>query len=241
MPGYNPWDAFSQGMDIGEDMRASANRRRIGDAYTEAEAQQPGSGLGAVERTAYGQGDLQTGMRTRNFQDDQRQGAYERMQTIAPWARNVLRAARTRDPESARSFLEQNQQRFIDFGIPAQNVASGIARLTDPDPQVREQAYTEFEAAFRQHEDPNWQLVGNQAVAVDQQSGDIQLGGRVPDSVGAGGRYLSPDEIAQAGYRPGSVVWVAPGEPPRVIQAPNAGRSPNAPGQYPDDGYDYHD
>ena len=73
------------------------------------------------------------------------------------------------------------------------------------------------------------------------QDGFIQQGPNAIPGAGGAGRYATPDEVAQAGYRPGSVVWLVPGQPPRVVQAPNAGRSPTDPGSYPDDGYDYHD
>lgn len=232
------WDEFSNGMEIGERMGSSI---RNGRAFRDG-------GLDAVAQSAGEVGDMQgyetarTMQRTeRRFEDETTQNAYQRMNQIGPRARNIIRATRNMDPQRAGAFLQQNRRFFEDWGFQPEQVDAGIAGLTSADPAERQQWVEQLDAAFRQHEDPNWQLVGNQAVAVDQQSGDIQLGGRVPDSVGAGGRYLSPDEIAQAGYRPGSVVWVAPGETPRVIQAPNAGRAPNAPGQYPDDGYDYHD
>jgi hypothetical protein len=232
------WDSFNRQLEVGDGIGRQIRNQR---AYNDG-------GLTAVEQAAGQVGDM-AGMedtremqrRQTRFQDERTQNAYERMNQIAPRARNIVRATRNMDPQRAGAFLQQNRRFFEDWGFQPEQVDAGIAGLTNADPTVRQQWVEQLDAAFRQHEDPNWQLVGNQVVGVDQQSGDIQLGGRLPDSVGAGGRYATPDEVAQAGYRPGSVVWITPGEPPRVIQAPNAGSSPNAPGQYPDDGYDYHD
>ena len=226
----NWWNNALESYDVGRQHRAD---RENADAFSEG-------GYDAVEQAAGNRGDLQTATATRRFQDQRQQQAFEWFQSNAPFARNALRRARVLPPEQRGSFLSAPhvRQRFEQMGFQPDQIDAAVQGLSGPE---AEQWFANLDAAFRQHEDPNWQLVGNQAVAVDQQSGDIQLGGRVPDSVGAGGRYATAEEVAQAGYRPGSVVWVAPGAPPRVIQAPNAGRAPNAPGQYPDDGYDYHD
>lgn len=231
------WATFNQQLEVGDGIGRRIRDRR---AFQEG-------GLDAVAEAAGNVGDLEgyetartMQRRERTFEDERMQNAYQRMNQIGPRARNIIRATRNMDPQRAGAFLQQNRRFFEDWGFQPEQVDAGIAGLTSADPAERQQWIEQLDAAFRQHEDPNWQLVGNQAVAVDPQSGDIQLGGRVPDSVGAGGRYLSPDESAQAGYRPGSVVWVSPGAPPRVIQAPNAGRAGGAgAGQYDDDGYDY--
>jgi len=154
----DPMDAFQQGRAIGQDM---------GREVRNARAYQDG-GYGAVEEQAARTGDLEganTGARMaaqrRRFADDERQAAYERMETIAPWARNVVTSAAgiaNRDPERARAFLGQHQQRFIDFGLPPEHVQAGIAGLTDPDPAVRQQWVEQLQAAFTQHTNPEWEI-----------------------------------------------------------------------------------
>lgn len=219
----NWWNNALQSYDVGRQHRQD---REYGEAFQSG-------GYEGVEQAAGNMGDMRTAMGARRFQDDQRQQAYERMQTIAPWARNAIRATRNMDPQRAAAFLQQNQQRFLDFGFTPEQVAAGIAGLSSADPNERAQWQQELDAAFTQHENPDWQLVGNQAAAIDPASGEIQLGGRIPEELGAGGRYATPDEVSQAGYRPGTVVWLTPGEPPRVIQQPSAARSA-AGASYPD-------
>lgn len=154
----NIWDSFEQGMGIGDNM---------GRQIRDSRAYQDG-GYGAVEEQAARTGDFESAeagqtmaRRRRVFQDEERQAAYERMETVAPWARNVVRAATglaSTDPARARAFLENNQQRFLDFGLTPEHVQAGIAGLTDPDPAVREQWRTQIDAAFTQHQNPEWQI-----------------------------------------------------------------------------------
>lgn len=233
----NVWDNFGQGLRIGDNM---------GDQVRDARAYRDG-GLDGVAEAAGRTGSLETmegarGMqrRQRVFEDDQRNQAYQRMETIAPWARNAIRATRTMDPARARAFLTQNQQRFLDFGFTPEQVQAGIAGLTSDNAEERAQWQQQLDAAFTQHQDPNWQLVqtpqGQQAAAIDPE-GQIQLGGVIPG--GGAGRYATDEELAAQGYAPGSVVWIAPGQPPRVLQRPTRGRSGQGAEYYEDDGYDY--
>lgn len=230
------WDNFSDGLEIGDDIGRGIRDRR---AFQEG-------GLPAVEREAGRTGDLQQmenvrGMqrRQRTFENDQTRQAYENFERVAPRARNIIRATRNMDPQRAGAFLQQNRRFFEDAGFSPEQVDAGIAGLTSANPTERQQWAEQLDAAFGQYQDPNWRLVGNQVVGIDQQSGNVQMGGRLPEGVTAAGRYATPDEIAQAGYRPGTVVWIAPGEPPRVIQAPSAARPAAGAGAYEDDGYDY--
>lgn len=229
------WGSFWQGAEIGEHYGETArNRRGFRD-----------NGLEGVEQEAGRAGDLagmeraRTMQRTqRRFETDEQQQAFEWFEQNAPYARNVLRRARAiQDPQQRGAFLTGQRQRFQSLGFQPEQIDEAIAALTNP--ETAEEAFASYDAAFTQHENPDWQLVGNQAAAIDPASGEIQLGGRIPEELGAGGRYATPDEVARAGYRPGSVVWIAPGEPPRVIQAPSAARGGAGAGGYADDGYDY--
>lgn len=144
----NWWNNALQSYDIGREHRADREN---------AQAFQDG-GYDAVEQMAGRRGDLRTAMTTRRFQDDQRQQAYERMEKIAPWARNVVRTTRNMDPQRARMFLEQNQQRFLDFGFTPEQVQAGIAGLTSENPEERTQWAETLDQAFQQHQNPNWHL-----------------------------------------------------------------------------------
>ncbi len=192
----NWWNQALQSYDIGREHRADREN---------AEAFQTG-GYGAVEQTAGARGDLRTAMTTRRFQDDQRQQAYERMETIAPWARNAVRATRNMDPQRARMFLEQNQQRFLDFGFTPEQVAAGIAGLTSENPEERTQWADTLDQAFSQHQNPDWQLatvptedgqgLEQRFIAPDVSTGAVQRGeGSIPvppgevQSFGSGGLY----------------------------------------------------
>lgn len=243
----NWWNNALQSYDVGREHRADREN---------AQAFQTG-GYGAVEQAAGNRGDMQTAMTTRRFQDDERNRGYQAMEQIAPWARNLVRSTRNRSPEQSRPLLEQNAQRFVDFltaggadeETARRQVQAGIAGLTDPNPEVRAQWADTLDQAFQQHQDPNWEIktMPTEGGGYEQRAigvgadGFIQQGPNAIPGAGAAGRYATPDEVSQAGYRPGSVVWLVPGQPPRVVQAPNAGRSPTDPGSYPDDGYDYHD
>jgi len=167
----NWWNQALQSYDIGREHRADREN---------AQAFQDG-GYDAVEQTAGRRGDLRTAMTTRRFQDDQRQQAYERMETIAPWARHAIRATRNMDPQRARMFLEQHQQRFLDFGFTPEQVQAGIAGLTSENPEERTQWAETLDQAFQQHQNPEWQLNQGtgQVFAVDPNSGNVQTGGRV--------------------------------------------------------------
>lgn len=230
------WDTVNSGFELG-----TKTGRRLRDRRAFREG-----GLTAVEQAAGGAGDLETmegvrGMqrREREFTDERTAAAYQRMEQIAPWARNVVRATRNMDPGRARVFLEQNRQRFLDFGFTDEQIRAGIEGLSSADPAQRQEWQTQIESAFTQHQDPSWSLVGDQAIGLDNQ-GHIFVGDQLPEGVNPAGRYATPEEVTQAGYRQGTVVWIAPNEPPRVIQQPTMYRPRSGDGlSYPDDGYDY--
>jgi hypothetical protein len=236
------WDSFNRQLEVGDGIGRQIRNQR---AYNDG-------GLSAVEEAAGQAGDM-AGMedtremqrRQRRFQDDERNRAYERMETLAPWARNVLRATRNQDPARARAFLERPdiRQRFIDFGFDEQQVASGIEGLTSADPAIRQQWVEQLDAAFRQHEDPNWQIMNSetgQIGGIDPASGQYVEGGRAPAGVGREWRLATPEELQAAGAPPGTImdINVQNGER-RVRRNPPAGRSAAGGGQYEDDGYDY--
>ncbi len=192
----NWWNNALQSYDVGREHRADREN---------AQAFQDG-GYDAVEQAAGRRGDLRTATQMRRFQDEERQQAYEHMQTVAPWARNVIRATRTMQPEQARGFLQQNAQRFLDFGLSPEQVSAGIAGLTDADPTVRQEWANTLDQAFSQHEDPEWRLatvptedgqgVEQRTIAIDPATGAIQRGeGSIPaprgeiHSFGSGGLY----------------------------------------------------
>lgn len=186
------WDSFWQGVEGGQ---ALGNDARNSRAYQEG-------GLDAVYEQAGRAGDfgsMTQVRRQRQFQDDERQRAYERMEKIAPWARNVVRAASAMEPERARVFLSQPQirQRFMDFGLPEQAIEAGIAGLTNADPAVRQQWREQLDAGFSQYTNPDWQINAQtgQIYAADPATGDSIMGGRVQlppgevHSFGSGGLY----------------------------------------------------
>ncbi len=169
----NWWNNALASYDVGRQHRQD---REYGEAYAEG-------GLSAVERAAGGMGDLQTATQIRRFQDDERQRAFERMEQIAPWARNLVHATRNMDPSRARKFLQQHQQRFLDFGFPPEQIAAGIAGLTSEDPEERAQWADTLDQAFQQHQDPDWSIspYTGQAQALTP-DGQFITGGMSPDA-----------------------------------------------------------
>lgn len=179
MPGYNIWDAVAQGQETGEGMVASRNRRRLGEAYETG-------GLNAMEQEAGRSGDLTNlnntqvmRQRQRTFANEETERGFRWFEQNAPYARHALRAARGMDPERRGQFLNGQRQRFLHMGFTDQQIDGAIAQLTNP--ETAEQAFQEFDAAFTQHEDPNWQIRGNQVVGIDPQTGAVQTGGTVPE------------------------------------------------------------
>ena len=216
------WDAFWSGAQMGE---------HYGDMRRNREAFQDG-GYDGVERAAANVGDMQTAMSTRRFQDDQHQQAFQWFEQNAPYARNVLRRARAiQDPQHRGAFLQSQRQRFEGMGVQPDQIDGALHALTNP--ETAEEAFASYDAAFTQHQDPNWEIktMPTEGGGYEQRAigvgpdGFIQQGPNAIPGAGGAGRYATPDEIAQAGYRPGSVVWLVPGQPPRVVQAPNAGRA----------------
>lgn len=159
-PSSEVFDAFERGQAWGE---------REGGQIRGARAYRKG-GIDAVAEAAGGAGDfaameaanaesrrrVSAKNEQRQFADEHSQAAYERMEQIAPFALNLLRASRDWAPERRRAFLQQHQQRFLDFGMAPEHVAAGIAGLTDADPAVRAEWESRVEAGFTQHQAPDW-------------------------------------------------------------------------------------
>lgn len=199
----NWWNQALESYGVGREHRADREN---------ASAFQSG-GLDAVADTAGRRGDLQ-GMeaartmtrRQRQFEDDQRQNAYERMETIAPRARGLIRASRNMPPEQARQFIGGYANMFTDFGFTPEQVQAGIAGLTSENPEERTQWADTLDQAFQQHQNPEWRLatvptedgqgLEQRTIAIDPANGAIQRGeGSLPvprgevQSFGSGGLY----------------------------------------------------
>jgi len=221
------WGSFNQGYGIGSEMGATDRNAR---AYRDG-------GLTVVADAAGRTGDLPTMMATRRFQDDQTQAAYQRMETIAPWALNVVRATRSMDPARARAFLQQNSQRFLDFGFSPEQLQAGIDGLTSEDPATRDQWQQQLGTAFSQHRDPNWQIMDyatGEIGGVDPNTGDYVQGGNAPANAGQEWRAMTPEELQQAGAPAGTMadINVRTGER-RVRRNPPAGHAGAANGSAP--------
>ena len=191
----NWWNQALQSYDIGREHRAD---RENAQAFQEG-------GYDAVEQTAGRRGDLRTAMTTRRFQDERQQQAFQWFEQNAPYARNVLRRARAiQDPQQRGAFLQSQRQRFEGMGFQPDQIEGAIAALTNP--ETAEEAFTSYDAAFSQHQDPNWQLatvptengqgVEQRMIAADPQNGAILRGeGSIPvprgeiQSFGSGGLY----------------------------------------------------
>jgi len=211
----NWWNQALESYDVGRAHRAD---RENADAFANG-------GYDAVEQAAGRRGDLQTATSVRRFQDARHEQAFQWFTKNAPYARNVLRAARnTQDPQKRSAFLQNQRGRFESMGFQPEQIDQAIQALTNPD--TAEQAFTEYDAAFSQYEDPNWQLVqtdqGQQAAAIDPSSGHITLGDNALPS--ATGRMATAEEAVALGFQPGTAVWLAPGQPPRPLQNPHYGR-----------------
>lgn len=203
MPGYNPWDTFDQGRQIGEGMREGAQRRRLGDAYTSG-------GLPAMEQEAFSQGDARTGMATRQFQNEQEAEVYNRMRRARNFIVPAIRRSLDLEPEQARQFLMQPHfmQRYgaDGLGLDDATVQRGLQELTSEDPAVRRAAADRIVNEFQGLDSPEWRLatvptedgqgVEQRMIAADPTTGAIQRGeGSIPvprgeiQSFGSGGLY----------------------------------------------------
>lgn len=224
------WNSFGGGLRIGDNM---------GRQVRDARAYQDG-GLDAVSEAAGRAGDLE-GMETsrgmarrqKMFEDEQLNSAYQRMEQIAPRARNIVRATRNMDPQRAGALLQQNRRFFEDWGFSPEQVDGGIAGLTNADPTVRQQWQEQLEAAFTQHQNPDWQIqeATGQIYAIDPQTGQPTTGGTIEpqrDWQTNGTRPYYIDENGQTVYGEGE-----------IPHRPRAHRSNGYGGSYPDDGYDY--
>ncbi len=223
------WDSFWNGAQMGE---------HYGDMRRNREAFQSG-GYDGVERAAANVGDMQTAMSTRRFQDDRMQQAYQRMEQIRPLALGALDRVGQLPVEQRTQFLNQPhiRQRFIDWGITPEQYDAASQQIANP--ETGAEALASYRAAFTQHQDPNWQLMGRTAVAI-QPDGQFQVGGTLPESVTAGQWRPATSEEAQAWQLPPGTQWdvnVQTGER-RLRYRPNAPHAGQG-GSYPDDGYDY--
>ena len=191
----NWWNNALQSYDVGRQHRADRDN---------AQAFQTG-GYDAVEQAAGARGDLPTAMTTRRFQDDQHQQAFQWFEQNAPYARNVLRRARSiQDPQQRGAWLQSQRQRFEGMGFQPDQIDQAIQALTNP--ETADEAFQSYDAAFSQHNDPNWTLatvptengqgVEQRMIAADPTTGAIQRGeGSIPvprgevQSFGSGGLY----------------------------------------------------
>lgn len=237
------WGAIARGRELGEADGQRIRDRRYGRAYQQG-------GYGAVEKQAASSGDWQgaevaatMGERQSRFADDNTRRAYRRMQEIAPWARNVLRAARGMDLQRRATFLSRPdvRQRFLDFGFSEEQLNAGVQMLLNPDQAAADQAFQELESAFTQHENPEWSLqqVGGEyrALAIDPATGELRQGGSMQGAPRV--RPITPEERAQLGLPDNVAAQVneATGEVDVINRPPQGGAGSG--GYYPDDGYDY--
>lgn len=216
---------FDQIDPVGSFWSGERQGERLGGAIRDGRAYRNG-GLDNVEEQAFRTGDMETGMATRRFQDSRTQQAYNWFEQNAPYARNVLRAARNiQDPQRRQQFLQGQRQRFEGMGFKPDQIDGAIAQLINP--ETAEQAFTEMDSAFSQHRDPNWQLVqtanGRQAASTDPETGHITMGDNTIPGSGAG-RYLTPEELAAHGYTSDTVVWQDENGTPHVQQRSHYGR-----------------
>jgi len=176
----NVWDSFEQGEGIGHRQRLRRRELEYGDAYQEG-------GLDAVYDRAAGHGDFEQAegaremqRRQRTFESQDQERAFRWFEQNAPYARNVLRAARNMPEDRRAAFLNNQRQRFEGMGFPPEQIDSAIAALTNP--ETAEQAFTEYDAAFSQYENPDWQIspATGDIYAVDPSTGQPMQGGVVP-------------------------------------------------------------
>jgi len=212
--GYNVWDSFAQGQQIGGNIRATRNRAQ------EARAYQTG-GAAAASDTAGRLGDFQTMATTRQFADERQQHVYDMLEKVRPWILPVIQRARQLPPDQARAFLNNPQfrTRLNDIGLPDELINQGIDGLANTDDAIRDQTVQNLTSEFTQHQNPNWTIRGNQVIGVDPQTGAVSQGGTLPQ--GAGGRYATDEEVAQSGFAPHTVVWIDANQVPHVVQQPH--------------------
>lgn len=225
------WNSFNEGEQIGNRL---GERRRNANAYEQG-------GIQGVETAAFERGNLETGnaamgmrSRQRQFANDEMRMGYENMQAIGPWARNVVKATRSMDPQRAGAFLNQHRQRFLDFGLNDEQINAGIAGLTSEDPNERQQWQQQLDQAFSQHENPDWNIDprSGQIGGIEPNTGQYVEGGQAPAGLGQEWRPATPEEVQQWGA---SGVWdvnVQSGER-RPRQRPYAPRSAGAGGETP--------
>lgn len=243
MPGYNPWDTFNQGREIGEGMRAGAQQRRLGEAYTSG-------GLPAMEQEAFSQGDARTGMATRQFQNEQEAEVYNRMRRARNFIVPAIRRSLEMDPQAARQFLTQPHfaQRYgaEGLGLDDATIQRGIEELTSPDQAVRQAAADRISQEFQGLDDPSWtiQTVPAEGGGYERRAESVGRDGTIqqgPNSIpGAGGFRPITEQERQQYNIPESVpaqVEIATGRVHTMLGRPAQGRA--GAGSYPDDGYDY--
>lgn len=227
------WGSFWQGAQIGEHY---GDLRRNRDAYQEG-------GLDAVADAAGNVGDMagmeqaRTMQRSqRRFENEEQQQAFEWFEQNAPYARNVLRRARAiQDPQQRGAFLSSQRQRFQSLGFQPEQIDEAIANLTNP--QTAEEAFASYDAAFSQHENPDWQIMDTttgQIGAIDPATGGYLEGGQAPAGIGREWRPMTPQEAQAAGLPPNvpAEINLQTGQS-RVIYRPPSGRSASGAG-YPD-------
>lgn len=198
------WDSFWNGAQMGEHY---GQMRRDREAFQD-------NGLEGVAQAAGRTGDMESYRATRRFQNEEQENAFNWFEKNAPYARNVLRYARSlQDPQQRSAFLQSQRQRFEGMGFQPDQIDQAITALSDPN--TAEQAFSSYDAAFSQHEDPEWRLatvptadgngVEQRAVALGP-NGEILRGeGSMPvppgeiHSFGSGGLYRS-NPNSETGY-----------------------------------------
>lgn len=228
------WDSVSRGARFGETLRQREQERQYGQAYGEG-------GLDAVAEAAGRRGDLagHEGVRVaqrrqQQFDNEQQNGAFTRLQQFGQFAVPALRRAQQLPPEQRGQFLNSPhiRQRFEGFGFQPEQIDTAIANISNP--ETAEQTFQNLYAAFG-GQGLDWSVLNPQTGeigAIDPVSGQpVMSGGRVPVGYGREWRPASPEEMAQWGFRPGTTVDVnvSTGER-RVRQAPpSAGRQASDP------------
>lgn len=207
------FDAFDAGQEWGE---------REGGQIRNARAYRQG-GHAAVADAAGRAGDTEAmdaaRLRTRQyvalkqsqrqFADETTQRAYERLETIRPYAVGAIRRARDLPVERRAEFLNLPHVRryFEDWGIAPEQYDSAVEQIANP--ETSDQALTAYEGAFTQHQQPDWQVSEQTGdiYAIDPNTGQPQAGGQVPGAGlmrrGAEADVANTERSARAPYSVG--------------------------------------
>lgn len=239
---YDTWGAVSRGVPFGQGLRRGEERREDGAAFEQG-------GIQAVEQTRGQRGDMEgveatrmMARRQRQFENDEQNAAFERLQQFGRLAVPALRRAQQLPPDQRATFLNAPhiRSRFEGFGFQPQQIDNAIGHLSNP--ETADATFANLFSAFG-GQGLDWSVLNPQTGeigAIDPATGQpVMSGGRMPVGYGQEWRPATAQEMAQWEFRPGTTVDVnvSTGER-RVRQSPaSAGRG--AGGSYEDDGYDY--